>query len=406
MRILYVVPFVPWPVKVRSYNLIPRLARRHSIDLVCLARTEEEQGRLEALEPYCDSIRTGTYGGLGAIVRGALSLPTAKPLRIAWVASASMQRQVESAIRANRPDVIYVERWRALQYVPQDHGIPVVCDPTDSMALYNRRLMRTGRLWERPLGWLEYQKFRRYESRTAGTVAATVFCSQVDMDELGKASPEVRRVKIANGVNVETFRPKLARQETVNTIFFSGNFTYGPNRKAASYFLTKIFPIVQREVPEARLLLVGNGAGNFMQGAHPGAQRVEVHDFVPDLQPYLAAATVAVAPILHGAGVSNKIMEAFSVGTAVVGTSMACGDLPVRDGVHWLAADDASGFARCVVRLLTDLVLRKRMTVAAQLLVREQYDWEIVSASMEKVLCEAAGVAGGYAQPVAANALP
>ena len=31
MKILYIVPFVPWAVKVRSFNLIPRLARRHEI---------------------------------------------------------------------------------------------------------------------------------------------------------------------------------------------------------------------------------------------------------------------------------------------------------------------------------------------------------------------------------------
>ena len=406
MRILYVVPFVPWPIKVRSYNLIPRLARRHQIDLVCLARKPVEHDRLRALHPYCDSIRAGTYGAAGALLRGFVSLPTPKPMRIAWVASGSMRRQVEAAIRANRPDAIYVERWRALQYVPENCGIPVVCDPTDSMALYNRRLMRSGKWWGRLLGWVEYHKFRRYESRIARTVAATVFCSQVDIDALGEPSPEARLVKVANGVNVETFQPKVREQETPNTVFFSGNFTYGPNCEAASYFLREVFPIIRREVPEVRFLLVGNGAGKFMQTAHPAAERVEVHDFVADLQPYLASATVAVVPIRVGAGVSNKIMEAFSVGTSVVATSMACGDLPVRDGEQLCIADDPREFASRVTTLLANENIRKRQVESAQTLVREQYDWELVSAAMERLLYEVAGMPMPVPDAAAAAATP
>jgi hypothetical protein len=92
-----------------------------------------------------------------------------------------MCRAVEAAIRQARPDVIYVERWRALQYVPSDCGIPVVCDPTDSMALYNSRLMRAGRPWERVIAAEEYTKFRSYEARLVRQVATTVFCSRLDL---------------------------------------------------------------------------------------------------------------------------------------------------------------------------------------------------------------------------------
>jgi glycosyltransferase involved in cell wall biosynthesis len=392
MRILYVVPFVPWPVRVRSYNLIPRLGRRHQIDLVCLARNPAEQQRAEAMWTYCESVRTGSYDLPGALLRGLTSLPTPRPLRIAWVASSSMARQVEDAIRADRPDVIYVERWRALQYVPLDVGIPVVCDPTDSMTLYNQRLMKEGKLWERPLGWMEYHKFRHYEARTAVSLAATVYCSSLDIAALGPMPKRVRIAKIVNGVNVETFRAKVPGQEEPNTIFFSGNFAYGPNRKAASFFLEKIFPCVQKEIPEARFLIVGNGASAFMNAAHSAARSVEVHNFVPDLQPYLASATVAVAPMRLGAGVSNKIMEAFSVGTSVVATPIACGDLPVRDGEHLLIADDADKFAAAVVRLLRDDGLRRRLVRRAQALVRHCYDWEVVSADMERLLAEVAGL--------------
>ena len=52
MRILYIVPFVPWPLRVRSYNLIPRLAGEHEIYLLCLSGSVEDEARISPLRPY------------------------------------------------------------------------------------------------------------------------------------------------------------------------------------------------------------------------------------------------------------------------------------------------------------------------------------------------------------------
>ena len=73
------------------------------------------------------------------------------------------------------PDLIYVERWRALQHVPAGVQVPVVCDPTDSMLLYNQRLVRAGRWWERMVGLEESIKFRQYEAALARRAGAQLF---------------------------------------------------------------------------------------------------------------------------------------------------------------------------------------------------------------------------------------
>jgi glycosyltransferase involved in cell wall biosynthesis len=392
MRILCVFPFAPWPIKVRSYNLIPRLAQRHQLDLVCVVRNPTERCHLEAVRPYCDRLRIGTYSLPGALLRSMLSLPTPTPLRIAYVASPSMRGAVEAAIRANPPDVIYVERWRALQYVPPDCNIPVVCDPTDSMTLYNRRLMRTGCCWERLMAVGEFLKFRHYEAKLARRVATTVFCSRVDMDFVQALAPEANLVQVVNGVDCELFRAKSTGEEQPDRLFFSGNFTYRPNCHAATYFLRKVLPIVKQAVPAVKLVIVGNQAKHFVDRNHAGIDGVEARDFVPEMRPYLAAATVAVAPITVGAGVSNKLLEAFAVGTPIVATSIACGDLPVRDGEHLFIAEAPALFAERVVTLLENANLRQHMAQRALTLVRREFDWDLVSRQMERVLCEAAQV--------------
>jgi glycosyltransferase involved in cell wall biosynthesis len=114
----------------------------------------------------------------------------------------------------------------------------------------------------------------------------------------------------------------------------------------------------------------------------------------------LAKATVAVAPLTLGAGVSNKISEGFAVGTPVVATPLACGDLPVKSGEHLLIGTEAAELATHTIGLLRDPGLRKQIASRARRFVETQYDWEIVTRKMETVL-EAAVFAKGNEQALA-----
>lgn len=385
MRILYIVPFVPWEVKVRSFNLIPRLARRHEITLVCVSDAEPSSEQKVWLSKYCKKEVYIRHTRLDGMLQCAAALPTNTPLRIAYCKSKKAKQTVQRVYEELRPDVIYVERWRALQFVPEVRNAPVVCDPTDSMTLYNRRLMKSGALWERLLGWEENRKFMRCEGDLARAASACVFCSRLDMETVKEQAPEVQYELVPNGVDCGKLFFKEEREEEPGRVVFTGSFKYGPNRHAAKYFLEEIFPRVRKELPEAKFVAVGNGATKAL-AEYRGRAGFEEVDFVPDLRPYLAKAAVAVAPLRVGAGVSNKLVEGFAVGTAVVSTPLACGDLPVTNGRELLLAEGAEEFAAQVLRLLRDAGLRRELAIRSRILVEQQYDWEIVSKKMEMVL--------------------
>src|SRR5208282_4716416 len=217
MRILYIVPFVPWPLRVKTYKLIPRLAERHEIYLVCLSWSAEEEERAEPLSGYCKKICYVRHHKARAILQCAAALATPTPLRMAYFASRAMQETVRKAVTEFSPDVIHTERWRALEYVPPHIGIPVLCDPLDSMLLYNRRLMRTGNWWERLVGFEEYLKFRKYEPRLARRADAVVFCSRIDLECVQQYAPDVRYVLVPNGVDCQQYFQKQPQEEKPNT---------------------------------------------------------------------------------------------------------------------------------------------------------------------------------------------
>jgi polysaccharide biosynthesis protein PslH len=385
MKILYIVPFVPWEVKVRSFNLIPRLARKHEIFLVCVSAAEPSGRQEEWLSRYCEKVVHVQHSAAKAVVNCVTALPTRTPLRIAYCRSSAARQAVRRLFEEARPDVVYVERWRALQFVSEGIETPIVCDPTDSMTLYNRRMMKANGSWQRVLGWEEWWKFSQYEGKLARRASICVFCSRVDLECVRKQAPEMRYELVGNGVDGEKMYFKHSREEEPATIVFTGSFKYRPNRQAARYFLEKILPCVRKQVPEAKFVAVGNGATKALR-EYRGRPGVEAVDFVPDLRPFLAKATVAVAPLTVGAGVSNKLAEGFAVGTALVATPLACGDLPVKNEEHLLIGRDASEFAEQLARLLGDQRLRRVLAANARRLVDQHYDWEIVARKMEHVL--------------------
>ena len=311
-------------------------------------------------------------------------LPTWVPLRMAYVSSAGMEAIVRRSLKENLPDLIYVERWRGLQYVPFDCDIPVLCDPTDSMILYNKRLLSRGSWWERIIGAEEYVKFLRYEPALARRSDLTIFCSTIDRDCLLEKDPGLNCEIVPNGVDCGHFFRKRENEEGPDTIIFTGNFGYRPNLHSVEYFIQRVLPAIRSRCPEVKFLAVGNDATRKLRKySAPGTELI---DFVSDLRPYLTKATVAVAPMTVGTGVSNKVLEAFAVGTPIVATRLACGDLPVRDGEHLYVADDSAMFADRVLALLKDSSLRRRMADRGRALVEAKYDWEVVARQLEHLM--------------------
>jgi glycosyltransferase involved in cell wall biosynthesis len=107
------------------------------------------------------------------------------------------------------------------------------------------------------------------------------------------------------------------------------------------------------------------------------------------MDPYFAQAHVVIVPILTGAGIRVKIVEAMANGRAIVSTSLGWEGLPdVRPGEHLVVADDPGGFAAAVVRLLRDTRLRPELAARARELAVREYDWRGLGDRQEALLRE------------------
>jgi glycosyltransferase involved in cell wall biosynthesis len=215
--------------------------------------------------------------------------------------------------------------------------------------------------------------FERRLLRRFDRVLVTSPAEAAAFGELDTSSARERVAVIPNGVDLEYFQP---RRDAVDpaTIVFSGKLSYHANVAAGLWLAQRIMPLVWKKRPDATLVLAGKDPAPALVslGRDP---RVTLTGFLDDLRPVLARATVAAVPMVYGAGIQNKLLEAMASGVPVVASSVVASSLPFESGRDLLLADGTEALAASLVEALDDRALRERLSRAGRVYVETHHDW-------------------------------
>lgn len=385
LRILVVAPYVPSVIRVRPYNLMRALAARgHTLHLVCATRGAADAADLAALRGVC-TMTTVPVGRASNGLAYLRALPSALPLQAAHCLAPSFVAATHEAMAHGGYDVVHIEHLRAAEIAWQaaarlPNAPPLVLDAVDSISLlFERTVRHSPRLKNRALAMLDLARTRRYEAAYSRRFAHIVITSAEERWALetlrchfGQAEHAPVTV-VPNGVALDYFQPQQGKRDP-ETIVFSGKMSYHANEAAALYLLREIMPRVWQAHPKARVVLAGAEAGAALLAYnHPG--RCEVTGAVPDLRPYLAQASIAVAPIRYGVGVQNKVLEAMAMATPVIAARQATLALAARPGQELLVADDAPEFASQIISLLRNPSQQQQLARAGRRYVETEHSW-------------------------------
>ena len=136
-------------------------------------------------------------------------------------------------------------------------------------------------------------------------------------------------------------------------VLFVGALDREDNQDAVAYLLDEVWPAVLAHRPEARLRIVGAGAGSGLADVLGSAPGVEAPGFVDDLPGEYAAAWCVVVPLRLGAGVKFKTIEALVAGVPTVTTTIGAEGIPAARRLE-VVTDDPAVFAAAVRRVLDD----------------------------------------------------
>jgi len=192
---------------------------------------------------------------------------------------------------------------------------------------------------------------------------------------------------IPNGADTQKFNPNIDASsirrkhnlESDPLVIFMGKLDYQPNLEALELLFHNIMPNVLQQVPNCKFLIVG-----MNPPAHLNHESILYTDYVKDVTEYIAAADVAIAPILSGSGTRLKILEYMAIGKPVISTRLGAEGIAIENGKNIILADDMNEFAGQVIKLILDANLRKQIGNNARELVVKKYDWKSIAEVLDR----------------------
>lgn len=425
MKILYLVPYIPSPVRVRSYNLVRTLARRgHAVTLATLWSNRQDQENLAELESLGIELIPEPISQARSLWNCTRNFSCPLPLQAVYAWQPRLMDRVLatwgspktkglSAHRRNLSrsvyDVIHVEHLRGARYAEilkgflrtVDDPTPIIWDSVDCISsLFEQTASASRVAWSRLVSRRELARTRWYEAWLVQQFDRVLVTSDQDrsafIDLLNEFAPGYgvnggssnRLCILPNGVHLDYFAP-LDLPRKPRTILFSGKMSYHANVTAALHLVQDVMPIVWEKFPNACVQIVGEKPPLSLialAARFPG--RVMVTGTVDDLRTYLAQATLAVAPLMYGTGIQNKVLEALAMETPLVATSKAIAALNVQHERELLVGDSPEELAGAITRLLRNIGLRERLKRNGRAYVELHHDWMDITAELEAIYQE------------------
>lgn len=175
------------------------------------------------------------------------------------------------------------------------------------------------------------------------------------------------------GIEVATLQYCPAFSPPIS-LYHIGAMDWQPNQESVNWLLDKVWPLVQRQLPQTKLYLAGRNMPPYY--LQHNWDNVIIVGEVPDAAAFEQDKSILLVPLLSGGGVRIKIFQGMAMGKAVITTTVGLEGINARDNVEVCVADEHEIFAQKIIELVQDPEKIRAIGAAARSLIQSTYDQE------------------------------
>lgn len=397
MKILILTPRLPYPpfsgMQLRVFHLFKHLGKKHDLSLICYqSDADEMNGAIHLKGIFCDiqtipvAQRNGTYAKTALFQKIKATFQPPIDLLNYAARNDAMKQAVARMLDSEKFDIAYLSCFDLLPLTRAMSQLPYVVDVIDDAALHAYHDFKMPSSLEskfrRYAYWLQ---IRNFEKRYLRAVPHIIMISAVDAAFFQSLCPGKAVHVITNGIDVDFFQPdSVDHQQPV--LMFSGNMDYAPNEEATIFFIQKIFPRVLEAIPDAMFAVVGRNPTKRLLELASRHRQIQVTGFVEDIRTWFQKAMIYVSPLRTGAGLKNKILEAWAMGKATVATPLSVDGIEAIHGQNIILAEQPEEFVTAIIKLYQNSAYRKQLARTARQDVISKYNWQIKAVELEAIL--------------------
>jgi glycosyltransferase involved in cell wall biosynthesis len=391
MKVLMITPYLPYPLtsggNIRTYNLLKNLSAKHEITLFSFIRREEERVGIKQLQPFCAKIKVFKRSSGPWHPRNLLlSAFSYYPLLVAIYLYAQAQKAILEELEKDEYDLIHAETFYVMPNIPRTNVPILLVEQVIEYLVYQTYVERSHNLLAKLL-YFDVAKIKYWEHYFWKKAEKLATMSEDDKQFIAEATGRQDIKVVANGVDPEYFAQTKKKPPQKPTVLFVGHFKWLPNKEAISYLVEQIWPLIKKEVSDARLWIVGRDPTSKIK-AYGEQPDITVDAGVEDIRDAFGGASVLLAPILNGKGTKYKVLEAMATGTPVVATPLGVEGIAARDGKEVYIGQSPKELAKQTIDLLKNKAKSAKIAAAARKLVESDYSWKAISDDLDQIYQE------------------
>ena len=392
-RVLVVSPVIPWPIYRGSQSRVDMVLRSliaDGLDVSLSILNTSVRAPADAIvaplrERYPELRDISVYlhpridRGLRRRAFRALDRATRAAHRIANqdTCPTGFREMVERACERLVPDYLFVNYAKLTPCIPDGFSGITVIDTHD----YQTKFLAEDQEINGIRRWIRRDTFRESEHEALRRYDRVIAISPIEADVFREVTPE------SDVYLVPAFADHPTRagvpEEPSRALFVASMSKF--NVTGLEWFVAEVLPLVRRELPDFRLAVAGNIA-NAKQVREARYEGVDFLGIVPDLAEEYARARVVIAPLLGGAGMKIKVVEALAAGKAIACTTRAAEGIAIVHREHAFVADSPPELARGIVEIVRDDAFRHALERGALALHARDHSPEAVRAALREAL--------------------
>lgn len=378
--------------RIRTLNLLRRLAKSH--DITYLAHRNQDSDEAHAADEYLRSLgihpvvverSVPPKSGATFYARLAANLFSDLPYSVTSHCSPEFTAKLRELHARQRFDLLHCEWTPYLETARGFVDSPIV------VTAHNIESQIWQRYFETEANWLkrwyigkQWKKFEAFE-RWAFQFAREVVTVSQDDAQLAQSNFGATRVSVVeNGVDLDFFKTQFDRRDPRHLLIL-GSLDWRPNIDGIEQFLKNAFPRLLELDASIRLSIVGrNPSPSFAEWIRKHPQ-VELHANVPDVRSHLQSAGMLVVPLRVGGGSRLKILEAAASGLPIVSTVIGAEGLELQPVQHLLSASSIGEMVDPIFASIREYDRAVERARSANEVIRRTYNWDFLTAKLEKV---------------------
>lgn len=204
-----------------------------------------------------------------------------------------------------------------------------------------------------------------------------------------------KSILLPNFIDEQDYQINAPGSRDGSLIVMTGSFSDFQNRNGVLWFLQYCWPMIQDQIPHAHLQVIGRDSKHLVRlisnNNIVNKENISYVENVVHVAEYIQRASVAVVPILQGAGTRIKILEAMACCTPVVSTTLGASGLDLENGKHILMADAPGDFSNQIISLLNNPDLRFELAHNAYKLLVTNYTSRVNQVYIRRIIQDLIG---------------